>query len=280
MADALTTLAKRKEDRRKETGEEVVELETLVCGRNRLESGSMEAWARCFRANKKVKMVKMVQNGIRQEGIIRLLRDGLGTCEGLKVCDLQDNTFTATGAGALCEVLPKWKELRELGVGDCLIGARGAVKLGESLGQASNKEIEVLRLQYNEIDAKGVKAIWQAAKGGALPRLRRVELNGNKFSEDDEGVEGLRLSLEERKEKAEDEVREEEWGLDELSDLESDDDEDEEDEADEDEEDEELKAAQRERVLKDADEREEQNVAEKQDDDINALADKLGGTHV
>ncbi|KAI4140963.1 MAG: hypothetical protein L6R39_005580, partial [Caloplaca ligustica] len=66
IADALTELGGKKEDARKEGGKEVPSLETVVCGRNRLESGSMKAWARCFRKNKDVKVVKMVQNGIRQ----------------------------------------------------------------------------------------------------------------------------------------------------------------------------------------------------------------------
>ncbi|KAL9628569.1 MAG: hypothetical protein Q9164_007220, partial [Protoblastenia rupestris] len=143
--------------------------------------------------------------------------------------------------------------------------------------------LEVLRAQYNEIDAKGVKALLAAAKG--LERLRRVELNGNKFPEDDEGVEGLRLLLEERKEKAGSGVAgEEEWGMDELSDLEEEseeEDEDEEDEEDEEEkEEEEEQEAKRETVLRDADEQEVQTVAQKKDKDVDDLADALGRTHV
>ena len=69
VADALAELAEKKAQARKDGQENVPDLETVVCGRNRLETGSMSAWVKAFRANKGVKTVKMVQNGIRQEGI-------------------------------------------------------------------------------------------------------------------------------------------------------------------------------------------------------------------
>ncbi|KAL9127906.1 MAG: hypothetical protein Q9217_003292 [Psora testacea] len=280
VADALTALASRKAEARK-AGHDVPDLETIICGRNRLESGSMPAWERMYRANRRVKVVKMVQNGIRQDGISLLLKEGLGACEGLEVLDLQDNTFTITGAQALAGVVGGWDKLKELGVGDCLLGAPGGILLAEALGKAGCcKGLEMFRAQYNEIDAKGVQALLAAAKG--MERLRRVELNGNKFDEDDEGIEGLRLLLQEKKEKAGDDLAGEvEWGLDELSDLEEDSGgEDEGDEDEERKEEEEEQEAKREVVLKDADEEEEQTVAEKEDKEVDDLADALGKTHV
>lgn len=281
VASALTALAERKEEARK-SGKAVPDLETVICGRNRLESGSMSAWAKAYRAHRKVKMVKMVQNGIRQDGTSLLLTEGLVWCGELEVLDLQDNTFTITGARALSQVVEGWKQIKELGIGDSLLGGRGAVLLAEALGKGNNGLLEVLRLQYNEIDSKGVKALLVAAKDKLL-KLRRVELNGNKFSEDDEPVEGLRLLLEERKEKASD--VEGEWGLDELSDLEEEsDDEDEDEGADESNEakDEEQEDAEdrSESILKDADQEEAQKVSQKKDDDIDALADSLGKTEI
>ena len=282
VADALTTLAERKEETRK-AGHEIPDLETVICGRNRLESGSMAAWAKAYQAHKKVKTVKMVQNGIRQDGIQLLLREGLKGCEAMEVLDLQDNTFTVTGATALAEVVGGWKSIRELGVGDSLLGSRGAVKLADALGRGGNRKLEVLRLQYNEIDANGVQGLLRAANG-SLDKLRRVELNGNKFSEDDEGVEGLRILLEERKEEAGDGAKKEEWGLDELSDLEEESDEEEEGDVDsEDEErkeEEEEKEGRREGVLKEADQEEASKVSEKKDDDVDALAETLGKTEL
>jgi len=281
VADALTTLAGKKEEaRRKDGGAQVPALETVVCGRNRLESGSMGAWARCFRANQGVKVVRMVQNGIRQEGIATLLKEGLGRCEGVEVLDLQDNTFTVVGARALAGVVGGWPGLRELGVGDCLVGARGMVHLvREGLGKGGNGGLRVLRAQYNEIELEGVKALVEAVKGGSLEGLRRVELNGNKFSEDDEAVERLRTALEERKEESK-EGGEGEWGLDELSDLEemSEDEDEDEDEREDDEEEEEEKEGKADKVLEEADQEENSKVSQKKDEEVDELAEQLGKT--
>jgi len=281
VADALTALAERKEEARRQ-GREVPDLETVVCGRNRLESGSMAAWAKAYRAHGRVRTVKMVQNGIHQDGMAMLLREGLKGCERLEVLDLQDNTFTITGARALSEVVGGWKRLRECGISDSLLGSRGARQVVELLGKGENRELEVLRLQYNDVDARGVKALLEATRSG-LPKLRRVELNGNKFSEDDEHVEGLRVLLDERREEAGKSAVEEEWGLDELDELESEDeDEDKEVEGsgDEEAEEEEEMEERREGVLKDADREEESKVSQKKDEDVDELADALGKTEL
>ena len=279
IADALTDLAKRKEEARKE-GRNVPNLETIVCGRNRLESGSMKAWARVYQAHKHIKEVRMTSNGIRQEGIQLLLREGLRGCQELENLDLMDNTFTLSGAQALAEVVGGWTSLVELGVGDSLLTSRGTVILAEALSKGGNRNLRTLRAQYNEIDSRGAKALFVATDKGGLEGLRRVELNGNKFSEDDEGVEGLRTLLERRKDEAGKELHgEEEWGMDELSDLEEDsDDEDEDENEDEDEEkeEEELKEAEREEILKEADEEEGKEVSQKKDMDVDDLAEKLG----
>jgi Ran GTPase-activating protein 1 len=153
------------------------------------------------------------------------------------------------------------------------------------LAKGANTKIEVLRLQFNDIDAKGVAAITEAASSKtALPRLRRVELNGNKFAEEDPNIEKLQEILSKRKEEeAEsysgvDEDDEDAWGVDELDEL-DDDDEDEEDDEAEDEEDEEV-AAKEEKVVKDADAAENTTVSEKQDKDVDDLADALGKTQL
>ena len=198
VAEALAQLAERKDAARKD-GKEVPDLETVVCGRNRLETGSMAAWVKAYQANNKVKTVKMVQNGIRQEGVAMLLQHGLSACTELQTLDLQDNTFTAVAAKTLSNIVPKWTDLFELGIGDCLLSARGGRMLGEALAQGNNKKLEVLRLQYNEIDNKGLKSLAEAASGSGLPRLRRIELNGNKFSEEDANIEKLQNILGKRK---------------------------------------------------------------------------------
>ncbi|KAL8696500.1 MAG: hypothetical protein Q9201_007631 [Fulgogasparrea decipioides] len=279
IADALSELADRKEEARGE-GREVPSLETVICGRNRLESGSMKAWAQAFRKHRRVRVVKMVQNGIRQTGIEHLLREGLRGCEGLEVLDLQDNTFTHVGAKALAEVVVGWKGLRELGVGDSLLGSRGMRMLCDALAKGENKKLRVLRLQYDDIDSKAVRKLYDVVKAGALPELRRVELNGNKFHEDDEGVEGLRIELEKRRDEAGKEEEEGEWGIDELDELEEESDEEEEEdsgkEVEKDSEDE--REAKAEEIVRDAEEEEGRNVSQKKDEEVDALAEKLGKT--
>ncbi|CAG8025975.1 unnamed protein product [Penicillium olsonii] len=275
VADALFQLAQRKEEARRDQ-KKVNLLESVVCGRNRLENGSMEAWARAYKAHSAgLKSVKMTQNGIRQEGISHLLTQGLYHAPGLEVLDLQDNTFTVMGSTALANSLPAWPSLRELGVGDCLLSARGGVKVAQALAANKNPKIQTLRLQYNEMKAEAVKSFTHAAKT-ALPNLRRVELNGNIFSEDDPNIVDLRELLEGRQEEhGTDEDPEDSWGVDELDELEDEDSEEEDEE--EEEEEEEAKA---EKDLKDADQAEEEKVAQKNDKDVDALADVLGKTGI
>ena len=276
VAEALAQLAERKEAARKE-GKEVPDLETVICGRNRLETGSMAAWVKAYQANNKVKTVKMVQNGIRQEGVAMLLQHGLSGCAELETIDLQDNTFTSLAARTLANVVPRWTELRDLGVGDCLLSARGGRMLGDALATGGNKKLEVLRLQYNEIDSKGLKSLADAAAGSGLPRLRRIELNGNHFSEDDSNVEKLQSILSKRKEEHADEYPgvdeddEDAWGVDDLDELEEEEDEDEEDAEVEDEE---------ESIVKDADVAEDEPVAQVQDAEVDELADALEKTEL
>jgi Ran GTPase-activating protein 1 len=270
IADALSELHAKKLLARKE-GKEVPDLETVICGRNRLENGSMTAWAKAFSLHTGVKEVKMVQNGIRQEGISHLLTDGLRHAKGIKVLDLQDNTFTLLGAKALATVAPGWTEMEELGVGDSLLSAKGGVVVAEALSKGANKKLQILRLQYNDINTKGLRVFTSAAKN-ALPALRKIELNGNKFSEEDQSVMTLKEILGERKEKlAGNLVMEDDWGLDSLSDLEEESEDEEEDEEEEEKEADER----REKLLEEAEEAQEEPVASKQDKDVDELADEL-----
>jgi Ran GTPase-activating protein 1 len=277
VAEALAQLAEKKQAARKE-GKEVPDLETVICGRNRLETGSMAAWVKAYQANNKVRTVKMVQNGIRQEGVAFLLQHGLSACTELETIDLQDNTFTSLAAKTLANVVPKWAELRDLGVGDCLLSARGGRMLGDALATGGNKKLEVLRLQYDEIDSKGLKSLADAVAGSGLPRLRRIELNGNHFSEDDSNIEKLQTMLSKRKEEHADEYPgvneddEDAWGVDDLDELEEEDEEADEEEAEvEDEE---------ESIVKDADAAENEPVAQVNDAEVDELADALGKTEL
>ncbi|PMD26607.1 RNI-like protein [Hyaloscypha hepaticicola] len=274
IAEALSALHAKKEEARK-AGKQVPDLETVICGRNRLENGSMTAWAKAYSLHTGVKEVKMVQNGIRQEGISHLLTDGLRHAKGIRVLDLQDNTFTILGAKALATVAPGWTEIQELGVGDSLLSAKGSVVVANALAKGENKKLETLRLQYNDINAKGLEAFTKAARE-ALPALKKIELNGNKFSEEDQSIMILKELLEERKEKLTGGViMEDEWGLDSLSDLE-----DESDEESEEEEEEEEAEELREKLLDEAEEAQEEPVAQDNDETVDALSEKLAKTEI
>ena len=280
IAEALCKLAEKKETARKE-GKNVPYLESIVCGRNRLENGSMAAWAKAYEAHKVgMRSVKMTQNGIRPEGVSHLISSGLSICEKLEVLDMQDNTFTLKGAQALAKAVKGWSNLKELGVGDDLLGPRGSVKVFESLASGKSKDVEILRLQFNDINPAGVKALLQAAKVG-LPKLRRVELNGNKFEEEDDSSEELAALLSERKDKhGKDEDPEDHWGLDELDELEGEDEDEEEEEEAAAEEDEDEDEEIGERILREADEAEDAKVSQKKDEDVDELANVLAKTHV
>lgn len=284
LADALTALAGKKESARKE-GKEVPDLELVICGRNRLENGSMQAWAKAYAANKGVKTIKMTQNGIRQEGITHLLTHGIAHLSKLETLDLQDNTFTAMGGKALSNVVGNWPALRELGVGDCLLSGRGGIALANALQKGTNKDLEVLRLQFNEINAKGLAGL--AAAAPKLPALRRVEVNGNKFDEEDPSIEKLRDILDARKEESgEREDDEEYWGLDELDELESEDEDEEEDSDDEakkgsDDDEEGVEVEERAaRQLVEEQRAEEAPVAQEKDKKVDDLADVLAKTEI
>ncbi|KAH7087214.1 hypothetical protein FB567DRAFT_444113 [Paraphoma chrysanthemicola] len=284
VADALAALAEKKAAARNE-GRQVPDLELVICGRNRLENGSMAAWAKAYAANTGVKTIKMTQNGIRQEGITHLLTNGLLHLTKLETLDLQDNTFTAMGANALSKVLGRWPELRELGVGDCLLSGRGGVALASALEKGQNKKVQVLRLQFNEINAKGVQGLASAASS-ALPALRRVELNGNQFSEDDSSIEKLREVLEARKEESGENADDEQyWGLDELDELESEAEDDEESDDEEkrgeasDDEGVEVEEKAARQIVQDQ-LAEESNVAQEKDKKVDDLANALAKTEI
>ncbi|KAK3393622.1 hypothetical protein B0H63DRAFT_458647 [Podospora didyma] len=281
IADALSELHAKKEEARKQ-GQDVPYLETVICGRNRLENGSMTAWAKTFSLHDKVKEVKMVQNGIRQEGISHLISEGLRHATEIKTIDLQDNTFTLLGAKALAKVAPGWTELIELGIGDSLLGAKGGVLLSKSLSKGKNAKLEILRLQYNDITTPGLKGLTKAVQE-SLPALKKIELNGNKFSEEDESIVILQELLEERKEKlGGDVVNEDEWGVDSLSDLEdeSEEEEEEEDESEEEEEEEIEHEELAEKLIKEAEEAQEEPVIQQKDKDVDNLTKKLEKTTI
>jgi Ran GTPase-activating protein 1 len=64
----------------------------VTCGRNRLEDGSATAWADAFATHGTLEHVSLLQNAIRQEGMIALAR-GLAKNPNLRVLEITDNAM-------------------------------------------------------------------------------------------------------------------------------------------------------------------------------------------
>ncbi|PGH28387.1 ran GTPase-activating protein 1, partial [[Emmonsia] crescens] len=232
IANALTELSESKLKARSnpEIKYEIPPLETIVCGRNRLEAGSMDAWARAIKANGKgLRTIRMKQNGIYPKGIVKLLSTGICHAPELEVFDLEDNTYGKDGSVALAAILSGLPCLRELGVDDCALTAKGWLRVAKALSTGGNTKLEILKLKGNEINGKGVGALVHVAKT-SLPALKKVLLNANAFDEDNENITRLHELLKRRKERFGKDDQDDAWGLDELDELEGEEEEEEEEE--------------------------------------------------
>ena len=105
IGTALFKLAKSKENFKKSS------LKTFICGRNRLENGSIDRLAIGLRNHKDLEEVRLYQNGIRPAGISKLISQGLSRNVHLRVLDLQDNTLTAKASEVLAQALGQWPKL-------------------------------------------------------------------------------------------------------------------------------------------------------------------------
>jgi Ran GTPase-activating protein 1 len=188
VANAIAANAEKCKSEGKESS-----LRVIVCGRNRLENGSAPAWGAAFSKHGGLREIRMFQNGIRMEGI-KAIADGLSNNKHLEVLDLQDNTATRTGTRSIVKNLASWPELKTLNLSDCLVGSAGGIALATSLANGSNPKLEKLQLQYGEFDKKTVE-ILATAITQHLSALTTLELNGNRFQEDDECVEQLKEAL-------------------------------------------------------------------------------------
>lgn len=162
------------------------QLRTVICGRNRLENGSANAWARAFAAHGGLVEVRLYQNGIRMEGI-EALCNGLSKCGSLEVLDLQDNTATLRGSRAVAKALPSWPKLRVLNLSDCLLKSKGGMAVFDALLAGHGKSLEALHLQYCDLNRESLSKLG-AAIAANLERLALLEINGNFADEDDEAI--------------------------------------------------------------------------------------------
>ena len=176
-------------------------LKVVICGRNRLENGSAPTWGKAFAAHGTLVEVRMVQNGIRMEGITELAK-GLAHCPDIQHIDLQDNTFTVdgelTGVETWTEALASWPKLHTLNLSDCVLSAEGEVpSLVEALAKGSNPKLHTLQLQNNNLEAASFAVLAGAISQG-LSGLMSLELQWNDVEEDDENLENIALSMKQR----------------------------------------------------------------------------------
>lgn len=242
-------------------------LKTFICGRNRLENGSINYLAIGLRSHADLQTVRLYQNGIRPAGIAKLISQGLSKNSQLQVLDLQDNTITTSAAIALADSLSAWEKLVELNLNDCLLKPKGSLVVVERLHEGSPKShFTTLKLQYNELEADSLSKLVGVITH-KLPNLKILELNGNRFDEDSSHLEAITALFEDRG-----------FGeIDELDDLEEIDSE-EEDESDDEDGEDTFDGA-------DADLNQlEKELAgesiEDQDASVDAIADELAGTHL
>jgi len=176
-------------------------LKTVICGRNRLENGSASEWAEAFAEHGTLIEVRMVQNGIRMDGITALAK-GLVKCPDIEYIDLQDNTFTVdgelTGVEAWAEALASWPNLHTLNLSDCVLSAEGEVpEIINALSLGSNPKLHTLQLQNNNLETRAF-AVLAGAMSKGLQSLKTLELQWNDVGEDDENLENISLSLKQR----------------------------------------------------------------------------------
>ncbi|GJN88790.1 hypothetical protein Rhopal_001759-T1 [Rhodotorula paludigena] len=257
IAGALLENAKKAEREGRKSN-----LRVLVCGRNRLENGSSQAFSDAFAALGTLREVRMPQNGIRMEGI-ELLAQGLQKNPDLEWLDLQDNTATEKGSRAIAKSLPSWPKLRVLNLSDCLLRPRGGLSIFRTLSTGSNPHLSSLKLQSNELDARAVTELARAIAAHGQ-ELAELELNGN-YGDDgtEEQFEKVREALDK-------------WGngdaLDELDELEEPEEDEDEDEDDDEEAEEEAGESDAE---KEGAPHKESADEKKESDDLAGLMDKV-----
>ncbi|KAF9046081.1 hypothetical protein BJ165DRAFT_1345554 [Panaeolus papilionaceus] len=196
IANALLESAKLSQAEGKKSN-----LKTVICGRNRLENGSAPAWAEAFAAHGTLVEVRMVQNGIRMDGIAALAR-GLAQNRDIQHIDLQDNTFTVDGEKegieAWTQAVRSWPNLETLNLSDCVLSTEGEVPLLlETLATGSNPKLHTLQLQNNNLETESFALLSRAISHG-LSSVRRLELQWNEIEEEDEHIAALAAALKAR----------------------------------------------------------------------------------
>lgn len=199
-------------------------LRVIQMGRNRLESPGAKFLSAAFAAHcGSLEELRVYQNSIRPD-VFPVLMESLGKCTKLVSLDLQDNTLTELGSGALASAVASWPHLKSLNVGECLLRPTGSKALFKALTEG-HTVLEKLYLSFNEIDTDASTLLPTLLSNKA--QLTLLELNGNEFDPEGSVVKAVLDTLRSHGHPdALDELDEMEWG--DESDEESDEEDDEE----------------------------------------------------
>lgn len=164
-----------------------IDLRSFVCGRNRLENGSLNYLSLGLKQHKNLEVIRLYQNGIRPRGIDRLVSHGLSHLPKLTTIDLQDNTITSKSTKIIADnLIHNWKDLQELNLNDSLLQKKGGFEILDALlssDVASFPNLKFLKLQFNELNECSLEILPKLIEK-KLPNLELLEINGNIFDEE------------------------------------------------------------------------------------------------
>lgn len=123
-------------------------LREFVCGRNRLENKGAMNMSRALSELNTIEVLKLNQNGIRVEGIKKIVEALKANKDTITELDLSDNTVKAEGADALGTVLAEAKNLKIIRFDDDLLENSGFSMICDSLSKSPS--LSKLRAAYFE----------------------------------------------------------------------------------------------------------------------------------
>ncbi|KAK7015157.1 Ran GAP Rna1 [Paramarasmius palmivorus] len=154
LAQALLTSAKKSKEL-----DQPSKLKCLVISRNLLKDGSASTWGEVIAAHPNLQRLDMLRTDLREDGIIAIA-SALAKCRSLRHLNLCDNVIANYGA----------KE-----------GVRGWKVVADAIRAA--EDLRYLDLSSCVLEKDGCDEIIAALGEQSYPRLRKVNLNGNDFSE-------------------------------------------------------------------------------------------------
>ncbi|KIY43670.1 RNI-like protein [Fistulina hepatica ATCC 64428] len=182
-------------------------LRVIICGKNRLEDGSADAWGAALAAHPHLQKVKMVNNGIREKGLIAIA-NGLLSCSDLRYLSLReglameilDDMDPTVDDGrkhawhVIADVLRNAKKLRFLDLSDCGLNIPGSREIIRALSANTSSRLRTLLLENNDMTEEVYVGLLNALQDN-LSQLANLSLAWNEDLESDT-VESITRELE------------------------------------------------------------------------------------